>query len=202
MWTSLMKELGQVSTADVAMATFNWLMCHFGPPYTIDAFNELMMVCRRHHNFKLALRVFDMLENGGLKPDILSYNLAIECCKEDAVLNHRTEGCDRAYRLFERMCHAGTPPNSFTFTSLIVACRCAPSTRWRQASLTFDRMRNTLRTNPGQDVVVEEEFLKLCISATRLVSLAEALEIYRTLRIHGLHDRLSVYKGLLQVKVP
>ena len=73
-----------------------------------------------------------MLENSGLQPDILTCNLVIDVCKEDAFLHHRDQACDRAYAIYDRMQRNGPPPNSYTFTSLITACRCSPSTRWRQ----------------------------------------------------------------------
>jgi len=199
MWASLMKELSHVGTAQVAVATFNWLTVHFGLPHTVAAYNELIMACRQHQDFETALRVFEMLENSGLKPDILTCNLVIDVCKEDAFLRHREEACDRAYMLFERMQRSGPPPNSYTFTSLVTACRCSPSSRWRQASTTIDQMRQSLDTE--QDFVVEEEFVKLCISAMCGVELEEALKIYQTLKLHSLHDRLPVYTGLLQACV-
>lgn len=64
--------------------------------------------------------------------DVFTYNLAIDVCKEKCLQHHNTKACAEAYQLYDDMLERRVRPNSYTFILLVTACRCKPSTHWRQ----------------------------------------------------------------------
>eukprot|EP00854_Cymbomonas_tetramitiformis_P009974 gene9974-11810_t len=147
----IIEELGKVGGSLLARAAFDWLVQQYGYPFTLESYNEIISVCRRCHDLPNAFKMFEVLQDQGLQPDIFTYNLLLDCCKVNQEL-------DRAMQLLFQMERTGISPNSFTFVTLVSACNERGRGMWDQALLVFHHMLKS-GIAPTADPVVTSELI-------------------------------------------
>ncbi|KAK3247395.1 hypothetical protein CYMTET_43103 [Cymbomonas tetramitiformis] len=186
----IIEELGKVGGSLLARAAFDWLVQQYGYPFTLESYNEIISVCRRCHDLPNAFKMFEVLQDQGLQPDIFTYNLLLDCCKVNQEL-------DRAMQLLFQMERTGISPNSFTFVTLVSACNERGRGMWDQALLVFHHMLKS-GIAPTADPVVTSELITVCEVAMSRASIQESLKIYHGLRQAGVSNSLRVYTGILR----
>lgn len=145
--TAAIGSLGKMGRHDLAKQVFDEGVTG-GYGNTVFAYSALISAYAKSGFSAEALGVFESMKALGLRPNIVSYNAAIDACGKGGVDLQLTAG------LFREMLHCGVLPDRKTFNSLLAACSRAG--HLEDARMMFDEM---IRLGIGRDIYTYNTFI-------------------------------------------
>eukprot|EP00195_Chlamydomonas_chlamydogama_P009493 CAMPEP_0202892486 /NCGR_PEP_ID=MMETSP1392-20130828/2204_1 /ASSEMBLY_ACC=CAM_ASM_000868 /TAXON_ID=225041 /ORGANISM="Chlamydomonas chlamydogama, Strain SAG 11-48b" /LENGTH=693 /DNA_ID=CAMNT_0049576461 /DNA_START=248 /DNA_END=2329 /DNA_ORIENTATION=- len=131
----LIKELGRLGSAPLALALLDWLLEHHSPLVTKHTFDAALAVCCSQFRTREALRVHATMMQHGIAADLRSTNLALASCSH-------TGAVVEAMQLLEELVARGGAPNEFSVLMMLQTCAFKRRGRYKEAVRAVQMFRD------------------------------------------------------------
>ena len=174
--TSLIKACSKIQHVTMAMTFFNVLKNNYTSFINVIHYNALLDVCARAGQTKLVKDILQEMEKNNIKPNLQSYNSAIDSCSPN-------KSFEQANEFYEKMTET-LQPDSYTFNHLI---HCCDKTHEIEAATVFFDIMVERKLNIPYSLF--SYFIILCVKKNRL---DQVKKINKEMKKRGLEPNETV----------